>query len=257
MPEASKLKIAVIGAGNVASHLAPALAKVASVMQICATTLAHAEDIANKIPGCQAIDSLARLNPNLDLYLIAAADRAVASIAEAMPRVSGIVAHTSGSVPLQALSPASPNIGVFYPLQTFSKTAKVDVAEVPFFTEASNPATLATLDSLVSLLGPEPRHADSRQRGVLHVAAVFACNFANHLWAISHSILEKEGYPLSVFEPLLRVTLDKAMSMPPAQAQTGPASRGDQATIAKHTAMLSGIDKDIYTLLTKAIINSK
>lgn len=250
------LTIAIIGAGNVATHLAPALAEVADVRQICAHTAEHARAIADKIAGCQAIASVSELDTNLDLYLIAANDSAIPEIAEEMPRVAGIVAHTSGSVPMEAIKAASEHVGVFYPLQTFSKNAIVDVKHAPFFTEGSDSPTLATLDALVKSMGIEPRHADSRQRSVLHVAAVFACNFANHMWAIADSILDKEGYPLNVFAPLLQATLDKAMSMPPAQAQTGPAARKDYQTISKHISMLSGNDRDIYKLLTSSIIEN-
>lgn len=249
-----QLTIAIIGAGNVASHLAPALAKVAEVKQICATTQAHASALAARIEGCQAITALSELNPALDLYLIAANDTAVTAIASQMPRVLGIVAHTSGSVPMEALLPASEHVGVFYPLQTFSKSADVDVSKAPFFTEASDTPTLCTLDALVEALGPTPRHANSHQRSVLHVAAVFACNFANHLWAIADEIVAQEGYDVSVFAPLLQATLDKAMVMSPEKAQTGPAARGDMDTIAKHKSMLNGKDLEIYSLLTQSII---
>lgn len=230
------------------------------VRQICARSLSHAQELASRLSDCQAIDNPADISTDTDLCIIAASDTAVAQIAASLPSMRGIVAHTSGSVSLEAIEQAlslsgnQAKAGVFYPLQTFSKSANVDMAMVPFFTEASDPATLAALDALALAVGASANHANSEQRTKLHVAAVFACNFANHLWAISSDLLAEDGYSLQVLKPLLQATLDKAMTMHPALAQTGPASRGDQATIDKHMALLSApAHRELYKMLSRSI----
>lgn len=233
------------------------------VRQVCARHAESAEQLAGLLSNCSAISSAAEIDHATDLCIIAVPDTAVAGAAASLPPLSGIVAHTSGSVSLEDLQAAllssgsAAKAGVFYPLQTFSKSAQVDMAQVPFFTEASDSTTLAALDSLAATIGAGANHADSSQRAVLHVAAVFACNFANHLWAIASDLLKSEGYSLEVLRPLLQATLDKAMSMPPALAQTGPAARGDQATIDKHMALLSDPAlRSLYLQLSRSITHS-
>lgn len=247
-------RIAIIGAGNVASHLAPALSEVADLRQIMAAHFDNAAALASAMPGCAPIDSMESLDRGLDFYIIAISDSAIADVAASMPPVKGIVAHTSGSIAIDALKGPSANYGVFYPLQTFSKAASVDMPTVPFFIEGSTPEATQGLMALASEISGNVIEADSGTRSTLHLAAVFACNFSNHLWSISHDILAKKGIPFSVLEPLLRATLDKAMSMDPAKAQTGPAARNDEVTISKQQQALEGSQKEIYSLITQAII---
>ncbi len=253
-PLPHKPRISIIGSGNVATHLARALDGHACISQVCSRNFTHAQELASRHRGCKAVENLADLDPTVDLCLIAVADDAIASVAQSLPKMQGLVAHTSGSTPIEALAGCSDQIGVFYPLQTFSKDAKVDLSAVTIFTEASNASALAKLDALAWAIAKEARHADSQQRKALHIAAVFGCNFANHLWTIADELLRREGLDLSVLEPLLRVTLDKALTLSPAKAQTGPAARGDQRVIADHLSRLTGLPHDIYSLLTTSIL---
>lgn len=246
--------IAIVGSGNVATHLALALDKVADVRQVCSPSAGHAEALASKLAACQAIINLSDIDPTVDFCIVSVKDDVVRKVAEALPVIDGIVCHTSGSAPMEALEPHG-RAGVFYPLQTFSKDAEVNVAEAPFFIEATDDATLSRLMELAQSISRKVTKADSRQRAILHLAAVFACNFANHLWAISAEILGEHGIELDVMRPLLQATLDKAMAMPPAQAQTGPAARRDEAIMQKHLSMLAPEYAEIYKLLSKSIIN--
>jgi len=250
-------RIVYIGAGNVAWSLAPALDDVADVAQIYSPTAAHASALACRLRKCRPIDTLADVDPDADFYIISVKDDAVTEVAASLPAVSGIVAHTSGSVPVEALTPASAEIGVFYPLQTFSKADTVDVRHVPFFIEGNNQQAFDRLSALARMISDRIYAADSAHRATLHIAAVFACNFTNNLWAIAAEILEKGGYSLDVMKPLLEATLDKAMRMHPDLAQTGPAVRGDERVIAKHRSRLSGLDLLIYDTLTQSIANHK
>ena len=233
-------KVTVIGLGNVGTHLCVALADVADeVISVDSRTL---EDLPE--------DS--------DLYLIAVSDRAIADVAARLPRLRGVVAHTSGSVPMDVLAPHCDRYGVFYPLQTFSKADCLDYHKIPVFIEASDPASLQTLSETASLFSGTVREADSALRARLHVASVFAANFANHLWAIADTLLQRDGLDISVLRPLIEASVAKLRYMTPAQAQTGPASRGDQAVIASHLEALSDTPyAQIYSLLTDSIIKTK
>lgn len=249
-----KRSIAIVGSGNVATHLALALDKVAEVKQVCSPNPEHDAALASKLTACQAITDVTQIDPKVDFCIISVKDDAVRGVAESLPEMQGIVCHTSGSAPMETLQ-RHDRAGVFYPLQTFSKDAEVNVHDAPFFIEGSDEFTLEELLALARSISGRVAKADSRQRAILHIAAVFACNFANHLWAISAEILGQNGIDFDVMRPLLQATLDKAMSMPPAQAQTGPAARHDTAVMQKHLSMLTSEKAEIYRLLSQSIIS--
>ena len=155
--------IILIGSGNVATHIAGGLeAAGCCICQVYSRDISHARRLADRLADCYAIDSLDSIDTNADLYIIASSDSAVAPLAAAMPRVKGIVVHTSGSVPMDVLAAASDHTGVLYPLQTFSRRTAVDLRRVPFFTEASDPDTLARIDRYAAMISDSLHHADSR-----------------------------------------------------------------------------------------------
>lgn len=250
------LRIVIIGAGNVASHLAPALAKGTQILQVCSTDITHAQHICMQIGQAQAIDSLRNIAPDADAYIICVKDVDIERVAAAMPRVAGVIAHTSGSVPAHMLRPASDHYGVLYPLQTFTKGVSVDMSEVPFFTEATDDLTLAVIDKLASVVSKKKvNHIDSENRMLLHLAAVFACNFTNLLWGVAKDLMRGIGCSLIELEPLIRTTLDKAVAYNPSDVQTGPASRGDVAVMTTQQRLLAKPWDDIYAALSQAISN--
>ena len=155
---------------------------------------------------------------------------------------------------MSALAGLSAGYGVFYPLQTFSRTASLDISEVPFFIEGSDTDTTQALISLAKLISHNVTEADSSRRAILHLAAIFACNFPNYMWDIASQILGDHGMQLSIFAPLLRQTLDKALSITPYEAQTGPAMRADVAVMQKHMSQLPDDQKLIYNQISAAIM---
>ena len=250
-------EIVILGSGNVASHLAHAFQRAGChIAQVYSRSLDHAARLASELTDCFAVDDLSAINPDAGLYIISVADAAVAPIASAMPKVSGIVAHTSGSVPLDALSPASDHTAVLYPLQTFTRDAAVDIAAVPFFTEASDSQTLDAVDAYARLLSDRVYHADSIKRKTLHIAGVLSCNFVNYLWDCTAQVLADDGYDFSVVEPLVRATLDKAVSIGPRDAQTGPAMRCDADVMRQHMERLDPDKARIYRELSNEIMKT-
>ncbi|MBC8082634.1 MAG: DUF2520 domain-containing protein, partial [Hymenobacter sp.] len=163
-----------------------------------------------------------------------------AVLAQARFPAGAVVAHTSGAVPL-AIFEGYPELrgGVFYPLQTFSAGWVVDWRTVPLCIEAAAPAAEALLLALGRTLSANVRRMATPQRQGIHVAAVFACNFTNHLLGISHALLQEQGLPLSLLTPLLHETVDKALAHPPFTVQTGPAARHDEPTLARHRMALA------------------
>lgn len=244
----------ILGAGNVASAFAPALhAAGVKIEQIYSRTEAHSRALANAIDGAQSINSLDQVKRNADLYFVALSDNAVAATAEALAGTGGLWLHTSGAVPASALSPASDRFGVLYPLQTFTRGVDVELKNVPLFIEASTPPVLNEIKELAYKLSTHVSEADSAQRLRLHAAAVFACNFANRLWSYADDILRRGGEDITALKPLLEETLRKAMTVTPAQAQTGPARRGDTATMQRHHTVLTPHEQRLYDILSADI----
>ncbi len=257
MERSIKRKIVVIGAGNVATHLAKALSLTDNVLQVYSRNIENARLVASTISGCEAIDDLAQLRSDADVYLVSVKDDAIKLVMRHMPAESRgrLWLHTSGSVPMEVFSGEAKRYGVLYPLQTFSRDVAVDVSEVPFFVEGVDEAVTDEIKAIACGLSSTVRIADSECRQRIHIAAVFACNFVNRLWAIANDVLQEGGLSFDLLIPLIRVTLDKLNNVPPVEAQTGPARRGDEEIMKKHMSMLSADNAEIYRLLSQSIMN--
>lgn len=248
----------IIGSGNVASAIAPALERAGAiaVAQVYSPNPEHAAALASRLASAQPVSDPASVVADAELYLVAVKDDAIAQLPQQFTPGSAVWLHTSGGVECSVMSPLTPNYGVFYPLQTFSKGVPVNLSEVPVFIEGSNETALAMARRLAESISPKVCVADGSVRARLHAAAVFACNFTNHLWAMADDILRREaGVDLSVLTPLLGETLRKATSMRPADAQTGPARRGDRGVIEKHKSLLTPDEASIYETLSQHIID--
>lgn len=245
----------IVGSGNVATHLGKAFADAGIVIEgICSATHEHAASLAELL-GCQVIENPAQIPVDTDFVLIAATDSAIEQIAIDIPRIKGVVAHTSGSVPLNALTLKHKHAAVVYPLQTFSKGIEVDLSRVPFFTEASDAESLKNADNFAGRISNNVRHADSDLRARLHVAGVLSSNFIVELLDMTANVLKEANLPLDTVQPLVEATVAKAFSIGPNEAMTGPARRGDIATIEKQFELLSSpTDRLIYGALSQSIL---
>lgn len=249
------LKIAIIGAGNVATHLAHAFIKANhEVVAVMSRSGKSAVSLAASV-GAEAVESTDKLPANCDLVVIATNDSAVKDVANSLPRRNWMVVHTSGSVPLDIISSRHKSAGVLYPLQTFTRDVEVDINAVPFFIEASDDDTAAQLKALASEISSRVEYADSERRRVLHVAGVLASNFPIYMLQLCAQVLSDAGLPLSTVEPLVKAGIQKAFSTSPDEALTGPARRGDVATIKKQLDFLGNSDAGkVYALLSSLIM---
>ena len=256
-PPAS-LRIGLLGAGRVASHLGLALLAAGHhVPFVWSRTAAAAEALAAQLPGAQALTTLATPMPPADVYLLAVPDAAVAPLlAAAIWPAGALVAHLAGALPLGvfATQPAVRG-GVFYPLQTFSPGRAIAWPAVPLCIEATDPAAEALLLALAASISRHVLLLDSSQRLRLHVAAVFANNFTNHLLGIAEALLTEARLPPALLAPLVRETVEKALAHAPFGVQTGPAVRRDAPTLAAHHAALAAHPtwQALYTQLTASI----
>ena len=251
-------RIVLIGAGNLATQLALALrhteARIEMVWSLHATS---AQTLGERIdaPWTTRLDNLPH---DADLYLFAIKDDGLEGILRRMPYTGGIWAHTTGSVPMEIFAPYTPSYGVFYPLQTFSKARDVDFATIHHFIEGSTPAEADALQTLALQLSPHVVIANSAQRSHLHLAAVFCCNFVNHLYHISYRLLEDQQLAGNALLPLIIETAEKLSTLHPKAAQTGPAVRHDHATMQTHLDRLSPPElQALYQTLSNQIMQYK
>lgn len=254
------MRITLIGTGKVAAQLAPRLLACGhELVELVGRSEAQTQTLANQL-GVSYQLRLESLNPSADVYLIAVQDRNIPEIAAQIAYLAAydkIVAHTSGTVAVGALSQYFEQAGVFYPLQTFSNAQAVDFLQLPFCIHSPNPKTCAFLEVLAKSIGnPERVYClDDAGRGRLHVAAVFVNNFVNHLYEQAYRFCEAEQIPFGLLLPLIQETARKVETARPAQVQTGPAQRADQSTIDRHLNLLQAYPDHsaIYELLTRLI----
>ncbi len=243
--------IIILGAGNVARHLYAAFLNQKSVKIIqCFNRKGvklHKDQKAGTITS-----NLTHLK-KADVYILAISDDAIEKVTNTLPFKDRLVVHTSGSVPMQSINDKNYR-GVFYPLQSFSATKKVDFSEIPFCLEAERKTDLAFLKELASILSDKIYDVSSDQRNVLHVAAVFVNNFTNYMFSVGHEICEEHKVPFEILHPLIQETTKKILVMEPDKAQTGPALRKDIQTMKRHLEILTNnSQKQLYKSLTKAI----
>jgi predicted short-subunit dehydrogenase-like oxidoreductase (DUF2520 family) len=248
------MKIVFIGAGNLATHLAKALFDNGhQIVQIYSRTEVSAQSLALET-SAEATTDLSLVNQGADLYLFSVKDDILESLLMQMPQTNGIWAHTAGSVPIEVFKKHHNHYGVIYPFQTFSKLRPVDFSQIPVFVEANDEQTFSGIESCMSGITRKIFRLSSDKRKYLHLSGVFACNFVNHLYAISEKILQTQNIPFEVILPLIDETARKVHEIPPHNAQTGPAIRYDQNVIEKHLALLVEEDqKTIYELLSTNI----
>lgn len=250
-----KLKIVMIGAGNLAYHLSKALSEANhQILQVFSRTISSAEILAKQICA-DAICDLKMLDHGADLYIIAASDMAIAQIVEQFDFNNKRVVHTAGSVPISVFNSEIQNSGVFYPLQSFSKARNVNFKEVPICIESNNQQFELFLMDLAKQLSESTWCINSIQRKQLHLSAVFANNFVNHLYFIANEIISKANIDFKILHPLIIETAHKLLELGPKSSQTGPALRNDTESLKKHLELLSSTPEyqDIYKIITDDI----
>lgn len=255
MATGNTLKVVLIGTGNVAYHLAKILPHCnCDIIQVFSRTEAHAKALAELTSTCYITD-ITQVDRNADVYLYALTDTALPLVAASMPHTNGLHLHTSGTVPMSVFADYQSHYGVLYPLQSFSKDAEVNWAEVPIFTEGNSDTALQQVQALAQRITPLVQVADTETRKTIHLAGVLTNNFSNALYNIAHELLKEKGVDFRLFLPLLKGSIGKLNTLTPHQAQTGPAVRGDNAIINAHCAMLEQHPRwqEIYRLLTEEI----
>ncbi|WP_291787861.1 Rossmann-like and DUF2520 domain-containing protein, partial [Cecembia sp.] len=205
-----KFKVAILGTGNVAWHLAPALEEAGhTVTEIYGRDLTKAKSLIKNLYTAEAKEDLDFSESEAEIYILAVSDQAISDLADELilPEES-ILVHTSGSVPMDILGYSSAAYtGIFYPLQTFTKDRKMDFEEVPFLLESDDQETLQKLKKLAKSLSPLQYTIKSKDRMALHIAAVFASNFSNHMLRLAEEIMNRKGLDYEMLKPLIIETI--------------------------------------------------
>ncbi|MGI6223989.1 MAG: Rossmann-like and DUF2520 domain-containing protein [Prevotella sp.] len=250
------MEISFVGAGNLATNLAPALLKAGHhIRQVYSRTEASAEALAVAV-GAEPITDLAQMDAGSDIYFFSVKDSVLEQlIKELALTVKGkVFVHTAGSLPLSIFQPYVEHYGVLYPMQTFSKSALVDFSNIPCFIEASDKLTLTKLSQLANSVSNRVEEMDSGRRKYLHLAAVFACNFTNHCYAIAEKLLSQHQIPFDVMLSLIDRTAEKVHTLHPIEAQTGPAVRFDTNVMKQQMQLLADDEsRKIYELMSREI----
>lgn len=244
------MNIVIIGSGNVAFHLVRAFReKNIPVAQI----FGRNETALKEISELHSIPYSTREIADADLYLIAVNDDAVADISKIITKSDCLVAHTSGSLPKEILQ-GNYRKASFYPLQTFSKQKDLNYSEIPFFVEAEDQKDIEFLKELALKISPKVLESNFEKRKYIHLTAVFACNFVNHLFARAQEISDSQDIPFQYFLPLIKETTEKISEISPKIAQTGPAVRNDQRIMAIHEDLIKDVEQlKIYMTMNESI----
>jgi predicted short-subunit dehydrogenase-like oxidoreductase (DUF2520 family) len=208
---------------------------------------------------CEAAWSNELVFPNTtNIIIVSVPDRILGDVLKKIDCGSDtLVAHTAGSIGFEVFPEKIKRKGIFYPLQTFSKERYVSFIDLPFFLESSDEQSMVILEDLAKIIGGIVYYADTERRRILHLAAVFVCNFTNHMLTLGKEVAKNSGFTFEVLEPLIRETISKAIDIGPENSQSGPAVRHDHNTIEKHLELLSFSPemKEIYNEITHSIIN--
>lgn len=236
----NSIGISIIGAGRVGWHLGQALSAAGyTIHEVWSLRQGQAQLLADVLPRAQVVSSLDFRSSPSRLFLLTVTDAAIEDMSRRLILPKGaLLAHSSGSQPLEVLQTTGQATGVFYPLQTFSKEKSILFRDVPICIEGSDEASSQLLANVAGSLSDKIIRMSTAQRQQLHLAAVFACNFSNHMLAIANELLEESQLPKDLLHPLIEETLHKALALGPKQAQTGPALRGDTPVLEKHEKQL-------------------
>lgn len=254
-------KVSFIGSGNLAWHLAPALDNVGyPVREVYSKNPKHAAALVGKLYEAHVNISLDFSASTSRIFIISVSDDAIVEVAQKLVVPDdAIVIHTSGSQPLSVLDDSgSQNMGVFYPLQTFTKTKKVNFKAVPIFIESESSEVEKVLMKMAKAISGKVKRISSEERKALHVAAVFASNFSNHMLTIAKEIAKQNDLDFEIFKPLIAETLNKSLEIGPEKSQTGPAVRGDFEILEGHMEFLKENLEwaEIYKIVSQHIIDS-
>ena len=251
------MKVTLIGAGNLATQLGKSLKKAGVIIsQVYSRTEDSARTLGELLEA-EWLTDIKALRDEADIYIFSVKDSVLCELISEVCKSRGdkLFLHTAGSMPMSCFEGKALRYGVFYPMQTFSKTKNVDFERIPVFIESNSIETEDVIRSLANKLTQRVIRLSSADRKYLHLAAVWACNFTNYCYTVASDILGEHGIPFDVMLPLINETTEKIQKISPKEAQTGPAVRGDRNVMSKQLELMNGKEdlQELYKMLSKGI----
>lgn len=251
-----RYNISFAGAGRVGGAICRALFHTGfTIDMIASETEVRGKSLAD---SCNALWTSDLLFPDTtNVIIVTVPDHSLKSVLDSlMCRPGTLVVHTAGSIGLDVFPEKIKQKGIFYPLQTFSDNRNVNFKDLPFLLESSDDQSSEIMNKLAESIGAKVYFVDTEHRRMLHLAAVFVCNFTNHMLMEGKDVATRAGFSFDVLVPLINETISKALKIGPENSQTGPAVRNDQNTIEKHLELLSYSPElqRIYNEMTQSII---
>lgn len=249
----SKLKICIVGSGNVAHFMGKKLLRSEhQVLQIISPNIEHARKLALEM-NCDYSDLVSKINPKVDVVILAINDDALKNFETNDVLKSKIVIHTAGSVSLEEIKHISNNVACIWPVYSISKNNLPSSNKIPLALNFSSKVIIDSVMNIANAISTNVFLLNDEQKNRAHLSAVFANNFSNHLFAIADKLLNEQNIPFEVLLPLIKNTIEKLNNYSPFDNQTGPAIRNDEKTIEKHLLSLQNEEKKVYETLTKSI----
>ena len=251
------MKVTLIGAGNLATQLGKSLKKAGVIIsQVYSRTEDSARTLGELLEA-EWLTDIKALRDEADIYIFSVKDSVLCELISEVCKGRGekLFLHTAGSMPMSCFEGKALHYGVFYPMQTFSKSKDVDFERIPVFIEGNSIETEDVIRSLANKLTQRVIRLSSADRKYLHLAAVWACNFTNYCYTVASDILGEHSIPFDVMLPLINETTDKIQKISPMEAQTGPAVRGDRNVMNKQLELMNGKEdlQELYQMLSKGI----
>lgn len=249
------LSIFIIGSGRMATHLMRAFHNTdVSISGFYARSIEKAKPISTEFK-VDFYSDLSSIPKDCDVYFLAVSDAAISQLSEQI-KVQGLLVHCSGMMSIETIKKQT-HYGVFWPIQSFNLTRKIDYSKMPICIEANSEENLRILEALADRISKSVLILTEQQRQYLHISAVFVNNFSNHLFILAQDILNKQGLKFDLLLPLLNETIARVKDSDPRLVQTGPASRNDKITMSQQEKLLSEQPDlvKVYKLLSESIIN--
>ena len=248
------MRVVLIGSGNTATILGRLMKQSNhQIVQVFGRTAETTDAFAKQLGASYCTDA-GKIDNSADLYVIAVSDEAVSDVAGKLALHNKLVVHTAGSVSKEVLKQASVNYGVLYPLQSLRKEMK-ELPLIPLLVDGNTSDDLTLIYDFAQTLSKQVQKANDEERLRYHLAAVMVNNFSNHLYTLVQDYCKQTGTDFSFLLPLVQQLPQRLADHLPQDLQTGPAIRGDQATINKHFQLL--LDhrqiKNLYALFTESI----
>ena len=250
-------KLIILGAGNLASHLAPALKDAGyNILQVYSRTEDHAKELADRLNTGWTTD-ISELDPEAEILIYALTDSIMPQLFCQIELSKRVMVHTAGSIPMDIFKGVAKDYGVMYPVMTFTRGRQLDFRHIPICIEANSDHTRELLERMAGRLSNRVEYMDSPSRKIMHLSGIMANNFSNHLFNLSDELLKKHGMDLSILQPLIQETASKILEISPEEAQTGPARRNDRNIIEEHVEMLKDHPElqKLYTFVSDSITN--